>query len=148
MNRLVALFLFYFGILLSSYAGISASYKDSIDIESLKRKMVEIQSVSNELKPKAQELINLFEGYKVKAKTRKCSDALKEALDGLDMAQKASKDCDDVNRIAAKVIKAKKPEDVKKLTLEADRKVKNAKYFILQADDRKKETEFEMKGCD
>jgi hypothetical protein len=126
----------------------SFGLKDSIDVDALKKKMTDIQSKSAELKPKAGELVNLFQGYKVKAKLRKCNKASKEAEDGLDMAQKASKDCEAIDKLAEKLLKAKKPEEVKKLTTEADHKIKNAKFFIQQAEDRKKEAEFELRGCD
>jgi hypothetical protein len=134
----------------SVYAGIDPlSIKgDSINVEALRSKATELQSKANELKPKATELKNLFEGYKAKAKGKgkKGTEALNEAQDGLSMSDKAVKDLEEVEKLVAKVTKAKKPEDVKKYVDQIEKKVKNAKYFINQADDRKKETEFEMKG--
>jgi hypothetical protein len=149
MNRVALLFSLVFFVL-SSYAGIDPQSLngDSINVDALRSKATELQSKANELKSKATELKNVFEGYQSKAKTKgkKGTEALKEASDGLDMADKAVKDCEEVEKLGTKVIKAKKPEEVKKYVEQMDKKVKNAKYFIRQADDRKKEAEFELKG--
>lgn len=143
--KLISVFALLFVFLVGS--ANAATPTDSIDAAALKSKATELQSKATELKPKATELKNLFEGYKAKAHGKDCNKAEKEASDGLDMAEEAVKDCESVEKLAAKVLKAKKPTELPKLVAQMEKKVSNAKYYIHQAEDRKKETEFELRGC-
>ena len=113
--------------------------------DSIRTKADKVNADANQLKPKAEELQNLFDGYKARAK--KCPKALKEADDGYNMAKKAVKDIDEALKITAKALKAKKPADGLKQVNAAEKKVHQAKYYVHESEDRKKETEFELRGC-
>lgn len=114
-------------------------------MDSVRAKAEKANADANQLKPKAEELQNLFDGYKARAK--KCPKALKEAEDGYNMAKKAVKDIDEALKITAKALKSKKPADGLKQVSAAEKKVHQAKYYVNESEDRKKETEFELRGC-
>jgi hypothetical protein len=132
------------------YFSVNKNYaiqSDSLSLDSLFQIANKILSQANELKPKALELKNLYSGYKAKAGEKKCTVALKEIEDALKMAEVALKDCEEVGKLVEKALKSKKPKDVQKLVDLASKKYKNAKYYTHESENRKKEVEFELKGC-
>ena len=114
-------------------------------LDSVRTKAEKVNADADQVKPKADELQNLYAGYKARAK--KCDIALKEAEDGYNMAKKAVKDLEEAKKLTAKALKAKKGADGLKQIKIAEQKVHQAKYYIKESEERKKETEFELKGC-
>jgi hypothetical protein len=114
-------------------------------LDSVRTKVEKVNADADQVKPKADELQNLYAGYKARAK--KCDVALKEAEDGYNMAKEAVKDLEEVKKLTAKALKAKKGSDGLKQAKIAEQKVHQAKYYIKESEERKKEVEFELKGC-
>jgi hypothetical protein len=145
MRRLLFLLAFVSIPLLFSFSKKYSSTRLFADDSTLLKKADKIVEDADKLLPKAMELKTLFDGYKLKAGN--CPKAMKEASDGFDMAEKAIKDCTEAKKLVEKARKAKKSKDIQKSIPLAEQKVHNAKYFIHESEERKKETEFELKAC-
>ncbi len=119
--------------------------KDTANTEYLRGEAKRLRQNCESLKSKAQELITLYEGYV--ARTKECPGAKEEAMLALDMAKKASKDGDTGIKLAEKAEKAKKMKEAKKYLQQIDPRIKSGHEYLKNSDERKKEVEFEMKGC-
>lgn len=145
MRRVILYSAFIIIPLLFSFSGKHTSSEIFADDSTLLKKADKIVEDADKLLPKATELKTLFDGYKARAGN--CPKAMKEASDGLDMAEKAIQDCTEAKKLVEKARKAKKSKDIQKSIPLAEQKVHNAKYFIHESEERKKETEFELKAC-
>ncbi len=119
--------------------------KDSANTDYLKGEAKRLRQNCESVKTKALELIVVYKGYV--EKTKECPDANEEAKLALDMAQKALKDGETGIKLADKAEKAAKMKDAKKSLSQIDLKIKSGHEYLKESDDRKKEIEFEMKGC-
>jgi len=145
MSRITLIFALIAIPLLFSFSEMKSSTTFFVDDSTLLVNADKIVEEADKLLPKANELKTLFIGYKLRA--GHCPKAMKEAGDGLDMAEKAIKDCTEAKRLVDKAKKAKKSKDIQKSIPLALQKVHNANYFIHESEERKKETEFELKAC-
>jgi hypothetical protein len=118
---------------------------DTANTDYLKGEARRLRENCQSLKTKAQELITLYEGYVTR--TKECPDAKQEAKLALDMAKKAYKTGEEGMKLADKAEKASKMNDTKKYLAEIEAKVKSGHEYLKDSEERKKEIEFEMKGC-
>lgn len=118
---------------------------DSANTDYLKGEARRLRQNCESVKTKANELIVVYKAYV--EKTKECPGAKEEAKLALDMAQKALKDGEAGIKLADKAEKAKKMKDAKKSLSQIDAKIKSGHEYLKESDDRKKEIEFEMKGC-
>jgi len=121
--------------------------QDTVNAEFLKESAKQIQETAGLYKTSAIELRTEYAGYKLQAK--KCKGgAIDEANDGFKMSDEAVKDCEEAEKIAKKIIAAKKVDlGMYKLIKLAQRRMENSQYLMHQAKDRRKEVLFELKGC-
>ncbi len=119
--------------------------KDTANTDYLKGEAKRLRENCQSVKSKAQELITLYEGYV--ERTKECDGAKEEAKLALDMAKKALKEGDAGIKLADKAEKAAKMKDAKKYLSQIDIKLKSGHEYLKDSDERRKEIEFEMKGC-
>ncbi len=119
--------------------------KDSANTDYLKGEARRLRQNCESLKTKALELVTLYKGYVVK--TKACPGALEEAKLALDMANKALKDAETGIKLADNAEKAKKMKDAKKCLSQIDPRLRSGHEYLKESEDRKKEIEFEMRGC-
>jgi hypothetical protein len=131
----------------SAYGQKKDQPQDTANAEFLKESAKQIQETAGLYKTSAIELRTEYAGYKLQAK--KCKGgAIDEANDGFKMSDEAVKDCEEAEKIAKKIIAAKKVDlGMYKLIKLAQRKMENSQYLMHQAKDRRKEVLFELKGC-
>jgi hypothetical protein len=142
-RKLLSLVSVAFILILSSNA--IAQPKDTSNMDFLKERAKLIQENAAKYKISATEIQTEYAGYKAQA--QKCKGAMDEANDGFKMGNEAVKDCEIADQLAAKVIAAKKDTDMLKMLKEAQKRMNNCQYLIQQAKDRRKEFQFELKGC-
>ena len=118
---------------------------DTANTEYLKGEAKRLRQNCESVKTKALELVTLYKGYV--EKTKECPGASEEAKLALDMAQKALKEGEAGIKLADKAEKSSKMKDTKKYLSQIDLKVKSGHEYLKESEDRKKEIEFEMKGC-
>jgi hypothetical protein len=118
---------------------------DTANTDYLKGEARRLRENCQSLKTKAQELIITYEGYV--EKTKECPGAKEEAKLALDMAKKAMKEGEAGIKLADKAEKATKMKDAKKSLSQIDIKIKSGHEYLKESDERRKEIEFEMKGC-
>ena len=118
---------------------------DTASTDYLKGEARRLRENCQSLKTKAQELITTYQGYLEKAK--ECPGAKEEAKLALDMAKKAMKEGEDGIKLADKAEKASKMEDAKKSLSQIEPKIKSGHEYLKESEERKKDIEFEMKGC-
>ncbi|MFL5730981.1 MAG: hypothetical protein ACJ75J_15945 [Cytophagaceae bacterium] len=145
------LFFCALALLLSSAASNAQGKKkqapDTANAEYLKERAKQIQETAGKYKASANELLTEYAGYKAQAKSCK-GGAIDEANDGYKMSDEAVKDCEGAEKIAQKIISAKKVDSgMYKLIKDAQRKMENSQYLMQQAKDRRKEVLFELRGC-
>jgi hypothetical protein len=119
--------------------------KDTANTDYLKGEARRLRENCESVKTKATELVNVYKGYV--EKTKGCKGALEEAKLALDMAKKALKNGEDGVKLADKAEKAKKMKDAKKYLSQIPILILSGHEYLKESDDRKKEIEFEMKGC-
>ena len=119
--------------------------KDTANTDYLKGEARRLRENCQSLKTKALELITLYKGYV--ERTKSCKGALEEAKLALDMANKALKEGEAGIKLADNAESAKKMKDAKKSLAQIDPKLKSGHEYLKESEDRKKEIEFEMKGC-
>ncbi len=119
--------------------------KDTANTDYLKGEARRLKENCESVKTKATELINVYKGYV--EKTKGCDGALEEAKLALDMAKKAFKNGEDGVKLADKAEKAKKMKDAKKYLKGIPLIILSGHEYLKDSEDRKKEIEFEMKGC-
>jgi hypothetical protein len=121
--------------------------KDTANAAYLKERAQLIQEMAGKHKVSANELKVEYAGYKAQAKSCK-GGAIDEANDGYKMSEEAIKDCEEAEKIAKKIISAKKVDvGMYKLIKLAQRRMENSQYLMEQTKDRRKEVLFELKGC-
>ena len=118
---------------------------DSANTDYLKGEARRLRQNCESVKTKALELIVLYKAYV--EKTKECPGAKEEAKLALDMAKKALKDGEAGIKLADKAEKATKMKDAKKSLSQINAKLKSGHEYLKESEDRKKEIEFEMKGC-
>jgi hypothetical protein len=118
---------------------------DTANTDYLKGEARRLRQNCESIKTKANELIILYKGYV--EKTKECGGANEEAKLALDMAKKALKEGESGIKLADKAEKSTKMKDTKKYLSQIDTKVKSGHEYLKESEDRKKEIEFEMKGC-
>ncbi len=119
--------------------------KDTANTDYLKGEARRLRENCVTLQTKAQEQVNIYKGYV--EKTKECKGALEEAKLALDMAQKALKKGEEGIKLADQAEKAKKMKDAKKSLYQIQPKIISGHEYLKESEDRKKEIEFEMKGC-
>ena len=119
--------------------------KDTANTGYLKGEAKRLSENCQSLKTNALELITLYKGYV--ERTKECKGALEEAKLALDMANKAFKAGDEGMKLAGQAQAAKKMKDAKKSLSQIDPKIKSGHEYLKESEDRKKEIEFELKGC-
>lgn len=142
-RKLLALITVFCILILSS--SVFAQPKDTSNMDFLKERAKLIQENAAKNKVSATEIQTEYAGYKAQA--QKCKGAIDEINDGLKMANDAVKDCETADKLAQKIIAAKKDTDMLRMLKEAQKRMENCQYLILQAKDRRKEVQFELKGC-
>ncbi|HXA02459.1 MAG TPA: hypothetical protein VNW99_10760 [Cytophagaceae bacterium] len=130
---------------LALFSNVHSQPKDTANTDFLKERAKLIQENAARYKVSATEIQTEYAGYKAQA--QKCKGAMDEANDGLKMANEAVQDCETADKLAQKIIAAKKNTDMLKMLKEAQKKMDNCQYLIQQANDRRKEVLFELKGC-
>jgi len=118
---------------------------DTSNTDYLKGEARRLRQNCESIKTKAQELVAVYQGYV--EKTKDCQGAKEEAKLALDMAKKALKEGEAGIKLADKAEKATKMKDTKKYLSQIDSKIKSGHEYLKESEDRKKEIEFEMKGC-
>jgi hypothetical protein len=119
--------------------------KDTANTDYLKGEAGRLRENCQSLKTKALELVTLYKGYV--ERTKECKGALEEAKLALDMANKALKAGDEGIKLADLAEGAKKMKDAKKSLSQIDPKIRSGHEYLKESEDRKKEIEFELKGC-
>jgi hypothetical protein len=119
--------------------------KDTANTDYLKGEARRLRQNCESLKTKATELITLYNGYV--EKTKECPGAKEEAKLALDMAKKAFKDGEAGIKLADKAEKASKMKDAKKNLSKIEPRLKSGHEYLKDSDERRKEVEFEMRGC-
>jgi hypothetical protein len=94
---------------------------------------------------KSEELLALYEGYKEKAKS--CAGAKPQWQKATKLSKRANKKSKKGLKLADKAEKAKKMKKAKKFLSEIDALQSSAREDCVVAEERKKEIEFEIKGC-
>ena len=130
---------------LTFFSNVFAQTKDTANTDFLKERAKLIQENAAKYKISATEIQTEYAGYKSQA--QKCKGAMDEANDGFKMANDAVKDCETADNLAQKIIAAKQNTDMLKMLKEAQKRMDNCQYLIQQAKDRRKEVQFELKGC-
>jgi hypothetical protein len=118
---------------------------DTANTDYLKGEARRLRENCQSLKTKAQELVTLYQGYV--ERTKECPGAKEEAKLALDMAKKALKDGEAGVKLADKAEKSSKMKDTKKYLFQIEPKIKSGHEYLKDSEERKKEIEFEMKGC-
>lgn len=118
---------------------------DTANTDYLKGEARRLRQNCESLKSKAQELITLYKGYV--ERTKDCAGAKEEAKLALDMAKKAMKKGEAGVKLADKAEKSSKMKDTKKYLAEIENIVKSGHEYLKDSDERRKEIEFEMRGC-
>jgi hypothetical protein len=148
LNQSAYMKLIFMTILFSALTLLSNAFaqpKDTANTDFLKERAKLIQENAAKYKISAAEIQAEYAGYKAQA--QKCKGAMDEANDGYKMTTEAVKDCETADNLAKKIIAAKKDTDMLKMLKEAQKRMENCQYLIQQAKDRRKEVQFELKGC-
>lgn len=94
---------------------------------------------------KSEELIALYNGYKERASV--CQGAKPQWKKALKLANRAHKQSQEALKLADKAEKAKTMSVAKKCLRDIDRLQLSAREDCLISEERKKEIDFELKGC-
>lgn len=94
---------------------------------------------------KSEELITLYEGYKDKAKN--CQGAKPQWQKAMKLARRAHKKSMKGMKLADKAEKARKMKTAKKCLRGIDRYQLSAREDCIVSEERQKEIDFELRGC-
>lgn len=118
---------------------------DTANTDYLKGEARRLRQNCESIKTKATELVTLYKGYV--ERTKECPGANEEAKLALNMAKKALKDGEAGIKLADKAEKSSKMKDTKKYLTQINDRLKSGHEYLKDSEERKKEVEFEMKGC-
>lgn len=118
---------------------------DTANSDYLKGEARRLRENAQSVKSKASELVTVYQAYM--EKTKDCAGAKEEAKLALSMAKRALKNGEEGMKLADKAEKAPKMKDAKKYLAQIEAKVLSGHEYVKDSEDRKKEVEFEMKGC-